>query len=170
MRRARFDDLTGALKRDEVLARLADIGSQRRRPGDECGVLFIDVDGLKEINDTLGHAAGDGVLTTLAARIRDCIRAGDIVARMGGDEFLVILNDIHGIADAEAVAEKIRIASSGNIDGAGGSARVSVSIGVTLSNPVESADDIIARADAAMYRAKQSGRDKVVTLLTTHSD
>lgn len=169
LRRARFDDLTGALKRDEVLARLADIGSQRRRAGDECGVLFLDVDGLKEINDTLGHAAGDAVLTTLTARIRDSVRAGDIVARMGGDEFLVILNDIHGVADAEAVAEKIRIASSGSMERLGASAKVSVSIGVTLSNPIESADDIIARADVAMYRAKQSGRDRVVTLLTRTS-
>ena len=167
LRRARFDDLTGALKRDEVLARLTDIGSQRRRAGDECGVLFLDVDGLKEINDTLGHAAGDAVLTTLTARIRDCVRAGDIIARMGGDEFLVILNDIHGIADAEAVAEKIRVASSGSMDRGGVSTKVSVSIGVTLSNAVESADDIIARADVAMYRAKQSGRDTVVTVLNT---
>jgi diguanylate cyclase (GGDEF)-like protein/PAS domain S-box-containing protein len=164
-RRARYDDLTGVLKRDEILARLTDVSSRRRSPGEECGVLFIDVDGFKLVNDTLGHATGDAVLATLATRIRSCIRGGDTIARMGGDEFLVILNDIHGIDEARAVAEKIRLAAARPIEAPGVSAHVTVSVGVTLSHPVEGVDDVIARADEAMYAAKQAGRDQVAALL-----
>ena len=163
-RRARYDDLTGALKRDEILSRLGDVSSRRRTPGEECGVLFIDVDAFKNVNDTLGHATGDAVLAALAARVRDCIRSGDTIARMGGDEFLVILNDIHGIDEARAVAEKVRLAAARPIASSGVTAHVTVSVGVTLSHPVEGVDDVIARADEAMYEAKRAGRDRVAAL------
>ena len=126
--------------------------------------LFIDVDGFKLVNDTLGHATGDTVLATLAARVRGCIRGGDTIARMGGDEFLVILNDIHDIDEARAVAEKVRVAAARPIEAGGVTAHVTVSVGVTLSHPVEPVDDLVARADEAMYKAKRAGRDRVATL------
>lgn len=165
---ARFDDLTGALKRDGALDRLTDIGSQRRSAGEECGVLFIDVDDFKAVNDTLGHAAGDIVLKTLTDRMVALLRQGDTVARMGGDEFIVILEGIHGIDEALAIAEKIRDAAGQPINtGAGqptrweGPLETSVSIGVTLSQGVETGDAIVARADVAMYEAKKRGRNQV---------
>jgi diguanylate cyclase (GGDEF)-like protein/PAS domain S-box-containing protein len=163
-RRARFDDLTGAMNRDEALARLNEVGINHRRPGDACGILFIDVDGFKSVNDECGHAAGDVLLRALAARIRAAVRSGDTVARMGGDEFLVILEGVHDLVEATAVAEKIRLAAAEPVATPQEVVRATVSIGVTVSGPAETADRMTARADAAMYQAKQSGRDQVAIL------
>lgn len=163
-RRARYDDLTGVYKRDEAILRLGDVTSRRRTPGSESAAMFIDIDSFKAVNDTYGHAAGDAVLETLTVRIRDAVRAGDTIARMGGDEFIVILDGIHGIGEAESVAEKIRVAAARPVATSGGPVCITVSIGVTLTTSLESADEVIARADAAMYRAKNSGRDQVVAL------
>jgi len=163
-RRARFDDLTGVLKRGGALDRLNEVGRSARRPGDETAVLFIDVDEFKHVNDTWGHAAGDAVLLALTRRIKDSIRGGDAVARMGGDEFLVILEGVHDVDEAATVAEKIRVAGSRPVPTRDGEVTVSVSVGVTLAVPSESADALIARADEAMYDAKARGRN-VVTVV-----
>ena len=163
-RRARFDDLTGVLKRGGALDRLNEVGRGARRPGDETAVLFIDVDEFKHVNDTWGHAAGDAVLLALTRRIKDSIRGGDAVARMGGDEFLVILEGVHDVDEAATVAEKIRVAGSRPVPTRDGEVTVSVSVGVTLAVPSESADALIARADEAMYEAKARGRN-VVTVV-----
>ena len=163
-RRARYDDLTGVFKRDEAIARLGVVTSRRRVPGTESAALFIDIDGFKHVNDTYGHAAGDAVLETLSVRIRDIVRAGDTIARMGGDEFVVILDGIHDIHEAQSVAEKIRLAAARPIPSSNGMVTTTVSIGVTLTTSLESADEVIARADAAMYQAKNGGRDRVVAV------
>ncbi len=163
-RRARFDDLTGVLKRNEALERLNDFGRQMRRPGDVSAVLFIDVDSFKEVNDGLGHAVGDVVLRAITSRVKGCVRAGDTVARMGGDEFLVILDGIHAVDEAAGVAEKIRAAVAEPIATREGELETSVSIGVTLVDPIETADAMIARADEAMYEAKKAGRNQVVVV------
>jgi diguanylate cyclase (GGDEF)-like protein len=133
-------------------------------PGAESAALFIDVDGFKHVNDTFGHSAGDAVLETLTVRIRDIVRAGDTIARMGGDEFVVILDGIHDIHEAQSVAEKIRLAAARPVATANGAVDVTVSIGVTLTTSLESADQVIARADAAMYQAKNGGRDRIVAV------
>lgn len=140
-RRATFDDLTGALKREPALQGLRDIGQHPRAPGSQTAVLFVDVDDFKHVNDTLGHAAGD------------------TVARMGGDEFLVVLPGLHDVDEATAVAEQIQRACAQPIALPAGTANPTVSIGVTLSAPAEGSQDLIARADHAMYRAKQAGRN-----------
>jgi diguanylate cyclase (GGDEF)-like protein/PAS domain S-box-containing protein len=163
-RRARYDDLTGVFKRDEAIARLSDVTSHRRVPGTEAAALFIDIDGFKHVNDTYGHAAGDAVLETLTVRIREIVRASDTIARMGGDEFVVILDGIHDIHEARAVAEKIRLAAARPVATATGAVDMTVSIGVTLTTSLESADQVIARADAAMYQAKNGGRDRIVAI------
>ena len=107
-RQATIDDLTGALKRDEALRRLARMAHARRRPGAESAVVFCDVDHFKGINDSRGHAVGDAILRETARRIRGCHRDADLIARMGGDEFLVVLDGIHSIEEAVAIADKIR--------------------------------------------------------------
>ena len=161
-RRAHFDDLTGALKREPALKRLHDIGQHQRKPGNEVGVLFIDIDDFKQVNDSLGHAAGDTLLCAYADRIRDHIRAADTIARIGGDEYLVILTGLHALGEAVAVAEKIRRACEQPVVTREGAAVTTVSVGVTLSSPIETGDDMIDRADRAMYRAKKSGRNQVI--------
>lgn len=163
-RRATYDDLTGALKREVALARLQDLGQGARVPGTETGVVFVDVDSFKDVNDTHGHAAGDLLLRVFAGRIRECVRGGDTIARMGGDEFLVILTGLHDLDEATAVAEKIRLACADPVPTRDGSISASVSIGVTLSKAMESVDEVVARADHAMYRAKADGRNQVITV------
>ena len=163
-RRARFDDLTGVLTRNEAIDRLALVGRHVRRPGDRTAVLFIDVDAFKGINDAHGHGPGDAVLRAIAERLKASVRSGDAVARMGGDEFVVILEGINGIAEAEMVAEKMRSAIKAPIPTSAGEVETTISIGVTLIDPGEPVDEMIARADEAMFAAKRLGRDRVVSL------
>ena len=161
-RRARYDELTGLLNREEAFLRIGALVSHPPRTGQECAVLFCDVDHFKAVNDTFGHAAGDEVLRELARRLRAIVRDHDDVARIGGDELLVVLYGLHGLDDAVLVGEKIRLGAAAPIAVPGGWATTSMSIGVTLIGPGEDVDAFIARADDAMYRAKQSGRNQVV--------
>ncbi|OBF60138.1 diguanylate cyclase [Mycobacterium sp. 852002-53434_SCH5985345] len=161
-RMARFDTLTGLVNRAEAISRF-EAAMQKPRPlGSYVGVLFCDVDRFKQINDTWGHGVGDCVLATLAARIRGSVRGGDTVGRMGGDEILVLLPDIHSVDELAQIAEKIRRRAAEPIDVSGKWLSATLSIGATLAMPGESVDLITARADAAMYRAKLGDRNTVV--------
>jgi diguanylate cyclase (GGDEF)-like protein/PAS domain S-box-containing protein len=162
--RATYDDLTGLLRREEVIRHLANLGRRVRRTGDECALVFCDIDDFKTVNDRLGHAAGDQLLRSFATRIRSAVRVGDTVARMGGDEFLVVLDGVHDLSEASAIAEKIRRAVVDAPAANDGTPTATLSLGVTLSSPGEPVDAMIARADHAMYDAKQAGRDQVVAL------
>jgi diguanylate cyclase (GGDEF)-like protein len=130
------------------------------------GVLYLDLDGFKGVNDTLGHAAGDVLLRAVANRLRAVARKTDVVARLGGDEFLVLLADLPGGVDAAAVVRSVaaRIVDEVNepVAVAGDEARVSASVGISLY-PWDAADAaaLIANADAAMYVSKRSGRGVV---------
>ena len=106
-RRATFDDLTGALQREAAFDRLTDIERRPHSPGSETGVLFIDIDDFKRVNDRWGHAAGDVVLQTIVKRTRAVIRGADAIARMGGDELIVILEGVDSLDRALLVARKI---------------------------------------------------------------
>lgn len=161
--RATYDSLTGALLRDSAFERLQAIGQQPRVAGIETAVLFVDIDRFKAVNDTMGHSAGDAVLRAVAERIRSALRSGDSVARMGGDEFLVVLEGLHDLDEAVAIANKIRNTCATPVATPEGGVSVSLSIGITLSGNAESSDAIVARADAAMYEAKNAGRNRVVT-------
>ena len=162
--RARTDELTQLLNRKEVLSRIETLGVQSRRTGEALAVLFCDLDRFKEINDLHGHAAGDEVLRTTAMRLREVLRTSDdLAARIGGDELLIVLRGIHGIDDAVNIAEKLRNAATQPITTPSGPVSTTLSIGVTLARPDESTDTLVARADTAMYRAKQGGRNRVVT-------
>lgn len=163
-RQATMDGLTGVLKRESAIAVLNGLSHGERTRGAETGVLFVDLDRFKDVNDRYGHAAGDAVLCAVADRMQAAIRSTDTVARFGGDEFVVVLGEIHDLAEATAIAEKVRRACAGDIETPSGALRVTLSVGAILVTPGESADELVARADAAMYEAKRAGRDQVIAI------
>lgn len=165
-RLARIDSLTGLVNRAQAVRRLESVSTDNRRTGLRTGALFIDVDRFKEVNDTYGHAAGDAVLKTLAHRLSDVVRREDLVARMGGDEILVILDGVRDLADAVVLGEKVRQVASMPIPFKPGdrAIHVTVSVGATIAAPGELSDAFLARADDAMYEAKRRGRDQVVPI------
>jgi len=156
---AHYDSLTGLANRTLFKDRLQHAFLRTARHA-TLALLFLDLDGFKLVNDTLGHNAGDALLKIVAQRIRDCVRKEDTVARLGGDEFTVILEDIHNPSDAAQVAEKIISAIKQPIHLDGQSVFVTSSIGIAM-DAAESGDPatLIKQADIAMYRAKDSGRD-----------
>ena len=154
-REARTDGLTGVANRVgalDALEHAAGLASQR---GTGLGVCFCDLSGFKTINDELGHEAGDRVLQTVARRLVDSARPGDVVARWGGDEFIVILGDVESDDAVRAVASRLAAAVGGDPIGIGGTTRdVSLSVGSSWHAPtlLIDADDLIGRADQDMYR------------------
>ncbi len=132
------------------------------RTGTRIGILALDLDGLKPINDEYGHATGDQVLVSVGQRLRTSVREDDPIARIGGDEFVVVLVGVHNVDQVAHLAEKIRDELSREITVDGLQLHVTVSIGAVLAGHDEDAVALLARADAALYEAKQSGRDRVV--------
>ncbi|WP_254944372.1 diguanylate cyclase [Cyanobium sp. AMD-g] len=163
-RRAATDSLTTLLNREEVFAQMGRLLADDRRRGGELAVLFCDLDHFKEVNDSYGHQAGDAVLQAMAKRIRSCLRGSDLAARIGGDELMVVLPGLQGLPDALTIAEKLRRLASEAVPIPQGLVHISVSVGVALACAGESPDELIARADTAMYTAKQQGRDQVVAV------
>jgi diguanylate cyclase (GGDEF)-like protein/PAS domain S-box-containing protein len=157
---AQFDPLTGLPNRALLSDRFSQMIVQARRHGSTVGVLFIDLDEFKMVNDTLGHAGGDELLKEVALRLQASVRPGDTVARISGDEFAVVLADLAKPDDASLVAQKIidRVGQAVSI--AGQEVFVTGSVGIALF-PGDGADaeTLLGAADAAMYRAKQSGRN-----------
>lgn len=166
-RLARYDTLTGLPNRAEVLGTLEAANERLRSPGPHLAVLFCDIDNFKDINDTWGHHVGDAVLATMATRIRDSVRQGDTVGRIGGDELLILLVGIHSLDEAVQIAEKIRSQAAEPIHQSGHTLSTTLSIGVTLAVPGEPVTSIVTRADAAMYQAKTAGRNNVVPIEPT---
>lgn len=163
---AQHDALTGLVNRGEVLHRISRLTDQQPRTGTQTALLFCDLDNFKAINDRHGHAVGDEVLRTIGERVSACIRAEDIAARIGGDEILIVLSGVHDLRGALAVAEKVRQATLPPIDASHGiEVSATMSIGVVLARPGESTDEMVNRADTAMYAAKAAGRDQIITAL-----
>ncbi|HEY5135606.1 MAG TPA: sensor domain-containing diguanylate cyclase [Candidatus Nanopelagicales bacterium] len=162
--RARHDPLTGLLNRDEAHSRLSAMLGHEARAGGRIAVVYADLDNLKEINDGLGHGAGDEALRSLADRLRALARSDDVVARVGGDGFLVILDGVRDLADAQALAVSMVESARVPVPVWGGSFTVSLSVGITRAEPGETCEEVIGRADRAMYEAKRRGRDQVVAV------
>ena len=156
---AMHDPLTGLPNRALFMDRLGLAFSRRaRRHGLNCGVLFVDLDNFKEINDTLGHAAGDELLMSIAERLRSALRPQDTAARLGGDEFGVLVENIQSIHDAEIIANRIVGAMNRPFKVLGRSVHSGVSVGVAVAGPDQITPELLIRdADYAMYRAKQEG-------------
>ena len=162
--RAMHDVLTGLLNRAEILERLAFALGDAAARGHVTGVVFCDVDDFKDVNDSHGHRAGDAVLQAVAERLTSRLRSGDLVGRIGGDEILVVLENIGDLARAEKLAVSLIEGAAQPVDVAGQSIEVTMSAGVTLACVADSVDDLVARADHAMFAAKREGKNRVVAL------
>ena len=158
---ARTDALTGLANRRTFLERLDQAFAATRRGASAFAVLSLDLDHFKEINDTLGHPAGDLLLCAIAEHLKNIVRQTDMVARFGGDEFMVLQTDMGEPAAAGALAEKIRKSIAIPVVLAGNALHTTASIGISISSPeIDSAETMIAQADVALYRAKDEGRDR----------
>ena len=156
---AHHDTLTGLPNRVLLMDRLEFILASARRREARVGVLFIDLDNFKTVNDSLGHAAGDALLRQVASRIEGALRSVDVVSRLGGDEFLVVLPDLESEQAPVAVAEKLLAVVTEPVTLEGQSLSVSPSIGIAVfPRDGTTADTLIRNADAAMYLAKDRGR------------
>lgn len=155
------DVLTGLPNRILFMARLEQSLRRARRRRSMVGVMFIDLDRFKRINDTLGHASGDQLICRVAKRLRAAARAEDIVARLSGDEFIVAIGDVTSVGDILRVVEKMRaaLAAPYRIDGHELFCGCSIGISVYPNDGVD-AGDLIRRADTAMYHAKSAGRNR----------
>ena len=156
---ARVDNLTGLPNRSQVYERLTEALARSRRSGAPIGCLYLDIDHFKSLNDTLGHAGGDEALKQFGARLRSCVRETDLVARLAGDEFVIVLEGLEQPEGAARVAQKIIAAMLPpfEIDGALHSVSASVGIAVSAGSKADP-DSILRDADAALYRAKRGGR------------
>ena len=157
---AHSDPLTGLANRRGLGDRLRLALARNRRSGLESAVLFLDIDHFKTVNDTRGHGAGDALLAGFAARLRASVRASDTVARFGGDEFVVLLEDVRERNSAVRIAEKILDEARRPLNVGDGEVAVTTSIGVAYSDATSTEDELLRRADAALYQAKAAGRDR----------
>ncbi|MBS2535224.1 GGDEF domain-containing protein [Catenulispora sp. NF23] len=159
---AYHDALTGLANRALLTDRLEHALTQRHAEWEPVAVIFLDLDGFKGVNDSVGHETGDRVLVEAAYRISGSLRVGDTVARFGGDEFVIVLEVGTTVAGALVVAERIRGRLCAEYCIEGLAHRLGASIGVAFSEPGGTASNLLRRADAAMYRAKTAGRNRVV--------
>ncbi len=157
---AQHDALTGLPNRMLFQDRVQQSIVQARRAATQFALVFLDLDGFKDVNDTHGHAAGDRLLCAVAERLKSCVRGGDTVARLGGDEFTILLLNIGGITDVETAVNKGLLCLAEPYDLGGYSVTVTASIGISLY-PEHAAEmeKLLSYADGAMYRAKQSGKN-----------
>jgi diguanylate cyclase (GGDEF)-like protein/PAS domain S-box-containing protein len=157
---AHYDSLTGLPNRAFFHDQLHQAISRSKRHGSFLGLMYFDIDMFKHINDTYGHDIGDAVIALFAKRVKGTVREIDIVGRLGGDEFCLIVEDLSAKQDAEAVATKLIEAMRPAFRIAEMALQISTSIGVAFHEPGMAADELIRKADHAMYKAKQSGRNR----------
>lgn len=160
VRMAHYDPLTGlsnrALFRDRIRQALA----RADRTRNAVAVMFLDLDGFKTVNDTLGHPVGDELLVAVGNRLRDCVRKTDTVARMGGDEFTLLLSDFADVRSIEFLARKVVARLSESFTVAGRKIFITASIGIALyPGDGADADDLLQNADTAMYHVKERGKN-----------
>ena len=155
---AGHDALTGLANRRSLVEALSTLLTSRRSRDRDAAVLFCDLDGFKAINDTLGHDAGDRVLIEVGQRLTSTARDHDLVARIAGDEFVVVMRQIGNYAAAEAAAGRQLAAMAPPMRIAGRSVSVTASIGIAMAGDYDTATDLLRAADRRMYEAKRAGR------------
>lgn len=155
---AQYDQLTGLVNRTLFRDRLIHAMARSKRLQQPMGLMLLDLDRFKSVNDTMGHDAGDQLLKAVADRLRECVREVDTVARMGGDEFTIILEALSHEDDITAVAQRITKSLTESFPLGNQRVSIGVSIGITVY-PLDDheIDDLLRHADSAMYRAKQQG-------------
>ncbi|WP_293268565.1 EAL domain-containing protein [Neptunomonas sp.] len=156
------DSLTGLPNRRLFLDRFEHELLLGRRNKQTCALLMLDLDHFKEINDTLGHPAGDQLLIEVANRIKGVLRACDTFARFGGDEFTILQSNMHDPSDVAILAEKVIGCFDATFDVAGNKLKTNTSVGIVVCDYDISVDELISRADVALYRAKEQGRGRFV--------
>lgn len=157
--RALHDTLTGLPNRALLTDRLTHGLERARRLGSRLGVMFLDIDNFKDVNDSLGHSCGDELLRHVASRVQGAIRPGDSVARFGGDEFVVVCDDISA-PELDDIATRILVEIREPIEIEDNEIHITASIGLITSDDEATAERLLQDSDLAMYRAKQHGRDK----------
>ena len=157
MRLATTDPLTGLPNRKNLESQLRSFLRRAEHSHSKVAVLFCDLDGFKQINDTLGHNVGDATLVEVGRRLLRQARHDDVVARLGGDEFVILADDLLSEEMAQRFAQRFIAAFSEPLHVAGQQLNIGMSIGVAFSEPQEAATSVLSRADQAMYRAKRSG-------------
>jgi diguanylate cyclase (GGDEF)-like protein len=160
--RASHDELTGLANRASLIASVEASLRIMREAGPQFAVLFLDLDGFKGVNDTLGHEAGDAVLQGIARRLGNHVRGHDVLARLGGDEFVIVLNDLSDPDDALIVAERICESAAAPFSIGGSTVSLGASIGITHAGPGDSTETLLNTADHFMYQAKRMGGGRVV--------
>lgn len=161
VRQALHDPLTGLPNRALFLDRIGAALHRSRRANASVTVMFLDVDDFKLVNDTLGHAAGDRLLSGLAARLTSMLRPMDTIARFGGDEFTVLVEDLSHEEEAVLIAERIGRAAATTIRLEDREVTITVSIGIAMvTDPALAPETVIGQADSAMYRAKRRGQSR----------
>lgn len=160
---ASHDSLTGLPGRALFEERVDRALVRMRRGASPAAVIYLDLDGFKGINDSLGHHAGDVLLGTVATRLRGALREQDTPARLGGDEFAALLEDLAEPEAGRAVAERVRLAIAEPIDLDGTGCTPRASVGIAFARPGMTTEELVRRADAAMYQAKQRSDLRVVT-------
>jgi diguanylate cyclase (GGDEF)-like protein len=158
MHQAIHDSLTSLPNRDLLVDRLEHALARGERTGTESAVLFLDLDGFKTVNDSLGHAAGDELLIAVADRLRSCVRTVDTAARLGGDEFAILVEDVVERGDAARLAERIMTALRRPFPIASREVFIGASIGIAMA--ARPGEDLLRNADLAMYRAKAAGKNR----------
>jgi diguanylate cyclase (GGDEF)-like protein len=163
--RALRDSLTQLPNTESFLEQALRARSRAKRRGEHVGILYLDLDGFKRVNDTLGHGAGDQLLMSVGHRLRMVLRDSDVAARLGGDEFALLLEDVRCIAAGETVAARVIQSLNEPFTIKGRPVTISANVGISISDSdgVKHPEELLKEADNAMYGAKGSGKDRYKT-------